>query len=361
MPGPGAIGWTWDLAQDIKGSANNTLKRSALRSIGGAYFETFIMRLAHLTLPSADVARAVAFYRGLGLTLLVVEPGGDGEPTYVRLVFPDGGGTLSLERAEGAVTPDAGSGPVIYIECDDLETRVQALAAAGYRFSGPLETKPWMWREAPLVDPDGHRLCLFSAGSYRLDPPWRLAGAEGAPAPTGDDVEAFATARNRGYAEAPLPSARDQQITAYLDRLAGAEAEARDLAATALGPAYTGTFLAFAERMASLAVRLRDGQPAARGLLAVALVWRSASDVRPAIPVLGLLYDAAARAGADPADLFARAGALAPDDVAPLFREFLSRPDLGDIAQEMGYAPGRDRDGFRYQRFWGSGQVDPEA
>jgi catechol 2,3-dioxygenase-like lactoylglutathione lyase family enzyme len=314
------------------------------------------MRLTHLTLPSADVSRALAFYRGLGLIPLVIEPGPDGEPIYARLAFPDGDGTLSLDRA-GAVAA-TGGGPVIFMECDDLDQRVKDLTAAGYGFSGPVETKPWMWREAPLIDPDGHRLCLFSAGSYRLDPPWRVAPPSPGPS---DDIEPFAAARNRGYAEALIPSGRDQQIAAYLDRLAAADAGARDRAATALGPAYTGTFLSFAERMASLAVRRGDAEVAVRGLFAVALVWRSATDVRPAVPVLGLLHDAAARAGADPAQLFARAGALSPDDVAPLFRDFLERPDLGDIAQEMGYAPGRDRDGFRYQRFWGAGQIDIES
>jgi hypothetical protein len=82
--------------------------------------------------------------------------------------------------------------------------------------------------------------------------------------------------------------------------------------------------------------------------------------VRAAIPVLALLYDASARAGADPAAMFAEAGTLAPEDVAPLFPTFLTRPDLDEIASAMGFAPGADRDGFRYRRLWGAGVVAVE-
>jgi hypothetical protein len=33
---------------------------------------------------------------------------------------------------------------------------------------------PWLWREARLRDPDGHRVCLYRAGQNRKNPPWRL-------------------------------------------------------------------------------------------------------------------------------------------------------------------------------------------
>ena len=44
------------------------------------------------------------------------------------------------------------------------------------RSSGPMDMS-WLWREARLADPDGHRLCLFHAGENRKHPPWRLPPA----------------------------------------------------------------------------------------------------------------------------------------------------------------------------------------
>ena len=164
------------------------------------------MRLNHVTLAAADVARSLAFYEGLGLHAIVKDVGDDGALRYVRLRLPEGEATLSLERADGAPV----GGATIYLECADLDARVAALAAAGYAVGAP-ESKPWLWREAELRDPDGHRLLLYRAGSYRLDPPWRIPGSPGPDDAQGADdadIAAFASARNRGYADVPIPSAR---------------------------------------------------------------------------------------------------------------------------------------------------------
>jgi catechol 2,3-dioxygenase-like lactoylglutathione lyase family enzyme len=325
------------------------------------------VRLNHLGLACGDVARSLAFYGGLGLRPIVIEDDPDGVPRSVRLVAPDGDATLSLEPAEADAD---GRQPVrtttLFFECDDLDARVDALAKAGYVFTAPLEMKPWLWREAELVDPDGNRVRLYHAGSYRRDPPWRLAGS--APAARAGDAanlgseaffeasfEVFLAARNHGYADAPIPTARDQELGARLEALIAGAAAERDAAASRLGPAYTATLLAFAERMATTAARERQGRPALLGLVALGLGWREAADVRDAVPVLGLLHDAAARAGADPQRLFQDAAALCPADVAGVFRDFLTRPDLDGIAAEMGYVASKDRDGFRYRRQWGRG------
>ena len=330
------------------------------------------MRLNHVFIPCTDVERSLAFYRGLGLEPIVIENADDGAPRYARLRTPDGEVTLSLERgtvrAPGSAA-DGQSGPGIYFECEDLEERVRALVAAGYTFVAPPHTRPWLWREAELLDPDGHAIRLYHAASYRLDPPWRLPGTPAAPtAGHADGLEApdaglsaFLSERNRGYIDAPIPSARDEELGAHIEALIARGAEARDAAASAFGRRYTVTLLAFAERMATRAVRDRRDRPVLLGLFAVGLSWREAFDVRAGIPPLGLLYDAAARAGADPIRVFREAQALLPDDVAPVFADFLTRPDLDGIAAEMGYATGADRDGFRYRRLWGTGLIEPEA
>jgi len=311
------------------------------------------MRLNHVLLPCADVARSLAFYEGLGLTPIVLDRLPDGMLRYARLVFPEGEATLSLEQG-----PPGGPDIGLYFECEDLDSSIAALGAAGTPLASGPEMKPWLWREAIVLDPDKRRLCLFQAGRYRRDPPWRISSS--VETLETEDLGPFLAAHNHGYADAAIPSARDTQIAAYLERLRSGGSGDLDRAAGALGPAFTATFLVYAERMATLAVREHDTRHVLLGLRAVALTWRACADVRPAIPVIGLLYDATRRAGGDPERIFAEAAAHAPVDGGPVLRDFLTRGDLEEIADEMGFVGGRDRDGFRYRRTWGAGRIDSE-
>jgi catechol 2,3-dioxygenase-like lactoylglutathione lyase family enzyme len=125
-----------------------------------------VVNLNQVTLPARELAPAVAFYRELGLRLIV-----DSLPRYVRFECPDGESTLSLERvAELGVGP----GPTVYLECEDLDGTVERLVAAGIRFDSLPSDQPWLWREARLRDPAGNALCLFRAGRNRRYPPWRV-------------------------------------------------------------------------------------------------------------------------------------------------------------------------------------------
>ena len=121
------------------------------------------MRLNQVTVGVTDIARAVDFYRRLGLAPVVPAV------QYERFVCSDGQVTFSIERA-AAVTPGE---KLVYFECDDLDDRVTALKAVGMVFNTEPEDRHWVWRAARLADPDGNQLCLFFAGKNRLDPPWR--------------------------------------------------------------------------------------------------------------------------------------------------------------------------------------------
>lgn len=124
------------------------------------------MNLNQVTLPTTDLARAVAFYRALGLVQIVSSP-----PRYARFECPGGGSTLSLHHVP---SPPAEPGVVIYFECEDLDERCQSLVARGVAFESPPTDQPWLWREAHLRDPDGNRVCLYRAGENRRFPPWRM-------------------------------------------------------------------------------------------------------------------------------------------------------------------------------------------
>lgn len=124
------------------------------------------MNLNQVTLPSLNLPRSVAFYKTLGLKLIV-----DALPEYVRFECPDGAASFSLRRVDRI--PE-GEGIHIYFECDDLDKEVSRLTQKNLTFDLMPTNQRWLWREARLKDPDGNQLILYHAGENRLNPPWRI-------------------------------------------------------------------------------------------------------------------------------------------------------------------------------------------
>lgn len=119
-----------------------------------------------VTVPSADVAASVEFYRRLGLRQIV-----ETSKDYARFECPDGDSTFSVHRVDRV---REGSGAVVYFECEELDQTVRDLKTRGILFDSDPEDQRWLWREARLHDPDGNILCLYHAGSNRRHPPWRI-------------------------------------------------------------------------------------------------------------------------------------------------------------------------------------------
>ena len=127
------------------------------------------MNLNQVTLPATDVAASTAFYRRLGFEPVVLAA------HYARFRSPEGPATLSIHQAPAS----APGGAVVYLECEALDETVARLEALGVVFEHPPRDEPWLWREARLSDPAGNRLCLYHAGTARLDPPWRAKADDG--------------------------------------------------------------------------------------------------------------------------------------------------------------------------------------
>ncbi len=123
------------------------------------------LRLNQVTVTGTDYERSVDFYRRLGLKQIVDNP-----PDYAR--FETGGGvtfSVQIDPEEKIIATTA-----IYLECDDLDERVEQLARSGIPFEHGPRNQPWMWREARLRDPDGNIIFLYKAGETRRFPPWRM-------------------------------------------------------------------------------------------------------------------------------------------------------------------------------------------
>jgi hydroxymethylpyrimidine/phosphomethylpyrimidine kinase len=123
-------------------------------------------RLNQVTVTGTDYRRSVDFYRKLGLRQIVDNP-----PNYARFETA-GGATFSvqIDPEEKIIATTA-----IYLECDDLDERVERLARSGLVFEHGPRNQPWIWREARLRDPDGNIIFLYKAGEARRFPPWRMA------------------------------------------------------------------------------------------------------------------------------------------------------------------------------------------
>lgn len=124
------------------------------------------MRLNQVTVGAVDLATSEEFYVALGMRLIVKDE------RYLRFECPEGESTFSIELA-GTVPRD--EQVTIYFESDDLDGLCDRLIKAGLPVEQMPQDMPWLWREARLTDPDGHHLCLFSAGGNRRYPPWRIS------------------------------------------------------------------------------------------------------------------------------------------------------------------------------------------
>jgi catechol 2,3-dioxygenase-like lactoylglutathione lyase family enzyme len=128
------------------------------------------MRLNQVTAPLVDYEASIAFYKLLGLKLIV-----DAPPRYARFEMPERDGvepsTFSIEKVEGWT---GGDWPAIWFESDRLDELVADLKAKGVMFESDPETMSYLWRVAHLRDPAGNRIMLYHAGENRRNPPWRV-------------------------------------------------------------------------------------------------------------------------------------------------------------------------------------------
>ncbi|PQJ22832.1 VOC family protein [Tenacibaculum sp. SG-28] len=124
------------------------------------------MRLNQVTVPSKNVKQSIVFYTTLGLQLIV-----DASPKYARFALPEGDSTFSIHAVKDIPEESKTS---IYFENENLDALVDALQEKGMQFTMFPTDQPWLWREARLLDPDGNKLILYTAGKNRKNPPWRI-------------------------------------------------------------------------------------------------------------------------------------------------------------------------------------------
>lgn len=124
------------------------------------------MNLNQVTVPSLNIPESIAFYKLLGLRLIV-----EAQPHYARFECLEGDATFSIHLVE---TLPRGNGVTVYFETKHLDSEVSRLRENGIDFDLLPTDQRWLWREARLKDPAGNQIILYFAGGNRKTPPWRL-------------------------------------------------------------------------------------------------------------------------------------------------------------------------------------------
>ena len=138
-------------------------------SLNAPYLLYQPMNLNQVTVSALDIAASIAFYKKLGLELIV------SSPHYARFKCPAGEATFSVHLVQDIQPP---SSTVVYFETASLDAKVKQLQDAGLLFMHEPRDESWLWREARLADPTGNVICLYWAGDNRLNPPWRVIAAQ---------------------------------------------------------------------------------------------------------------------------------------------------------------------------------------
>lgn len=158
-------------------------------------------------------------------------------------------------------------------------------------------------------------------------------------------LEVLEAERNAGYGLQPVPASRDRDIETLLraEMSAGGLGRLRML----IDDRHESTLQAFAERMATLAVRERSEIRVELGLVALSLAGLGRG-AREAIMVLALLFDAARRVGASPDRVLVEAAVTLGNDTCTAVHAFLTRSETDKSLASMGFRFGSDADGPRY-------------
>jgi hypothetical protein len=154
---------------------------------------------------------------------------------------------------------------------------------------------------------------------------------------------------NQAYLPKPIPTERDNEILQVLVSCIADNSVARF--SQALKPGHASVLQAYAERMASMAVRNRNPETLRMGLFALLLGCRE-PDNREMLTIFPLFLDAAQILGISSSGLIEPVRIIAGDTLIGPFMKFLNRSDENKSLRVMGYDKSADQDGFRYIRNW---------
>jgi hypothetical protein len=160
-----------------------------------------------------------------------------------------------------------------------------------------------------------------------------------------------ANGRYHRYLARPIPDALDQ-TPRHLCHTYLQSAETERALLQCADPHLASVLQAYAERLASLAVRQRQPTLVEASVVALGLSMVMGDDAREWLLVLPLPWHAAELLDQPPKNLFTLVAANLPEPARTALHQFVQRAPEDRTLAAMGYQEGRDEEGFRYQRSW---------
>ncbi len=154
-----------------------------------------------------------------------------------------------------------------------------------------------------------------------------------------------------GYGPRPIPHELDGQVEQFIDAYLSAAPDERTLLES-LPDFAASVLLAFAERRAAFAIRMKSKQLLLHSVVAVGLAAEIGDDDREGMLVMPLPWHSAELLGVDPAEVFKHAAAILPETGTRALLAFSQRLPEDRTLSCMGYEAGSDEGGFRYVRTW---------
>jgi hypothetical protein len=154
-----------------------------------------------------------------------------------------------------------------------------------------------------------------------------------------------------GYGPSELPNARDEEIRVFVDGLRAVGPPAVAAALSSVTDKARQVLRAYAERMASLAVRRRERELLRQAV--VALVVGGLDENRlESLMVMAPIQDCAERLGLDLAEVLEEASKVVGHPGTVNMMLWLTRKPEDRSLESMGFVPSEDGDGFRYKLDW---------
>ncbi len=167
----------------------------------------------------------------------------------------------------------------------------------------------------------------------------------------GFDPSDVSQQRYTSYGPSALPNARDDEVEQYVDQLRAGGPGAVGSATDVASEAGRQVLRAYAERMASLAVRQGEPLQLLRGLVALVVGGLYRNELE-ALMVMSLVDNSAHRLGLETAELFGQASRVVGHPGSVYLMHWLTRSAEDRSIKAMGFVESSDGDGFRYKLDW---------
>lgn len=154
-----------------------------------------------------------------------------------------------------------------------------------------------------------------------------------------------------GYGPSRLPDARDDEVALFVAEVIEGGVGAVSQALDRITEPGRDVLRAYAERMASLAVRRKDRGRLVSGLVALVLGGLGENRVE-SLMIMALIEDGAKRIGENLQGIFDEVSAIVGHPATANLMLWASRNASDRSLSSMGFKPGSDEDGFRYQLDW---------